>query len=101
MKYTLITLGAAALLSMGSIAVADEPTQGPIAMTDAQMDQIVAGGAQGEFILTIGAQGKTDVIICASPCSGGNLDGGPHNEKGLDQGEKNGGNDMVWANAPS
>ena len=44
MKNTLITLTATALLAMGSIAVADEPTQGPIAMTDAQMDSIVAGG---------------------------------------------------------
>jgi hypothetical protein len=52
MKYTLITLGAAALLSMGSIAVADEPTQGPIAMTDAQMDQVVAG-ARGADLMEV------------------------------------------------
>ena len=42
MKNTLITLTATALLAMGSVAVADK-TQGAITMTDAQMDQVVAG----------------------------------------------------------
>jgi len=44
MKNTLIALTATAVMSFGSIAVADEPTQGPIAMTDTQMDSVVAGG---------------------------------------------------------
>jgi len=44
MKNTLIALTATAVMSFGSIALADE-TQGPIAMTDTQMDQIVAGHA--------------------------------------------------------
>jgi hypothetical protein len=45
MKNTLITLTATALLAMGSVAIADEPTQSPVMMTDAQMDQMVAGDA--------------------------------------------------------
>ena len=44
MKNTLITLSATALLAMGSVAIADE-TQGPVMLTDAQMDQMVAGRA--------------------------------------------------------
>ena len=64
MKNTLITLGAAALLSMGSIAVADQPTQGPIAMTDAQMDQVVAGaGYRRVYVSGPGApQGDNEIV---------------------------------------
>ena len=49
MKNTLITLTATALLAMGSVAVADK-TQGAITMTDAQMDQVVAGNRGADLM---------------------------------------------------
>ena len=42
MKKTLIALTATVAMSLGSIALADE-AQGPMMMTDAQLDTIVAG----------------------------------------------------------
>jgi len=97
MKNTLISLSATALLAMGSAAVAEE-TQGPIAMTDAQMDNIIAGGGpQGLYYLTINSNGRSAVIICVGNCYVFNLDGGPNNDiKGLNQGDNNSGNGMHW-----
>ena len=42
MKTTSIALVAVLLMCFGSVALADE-AQGPVIMTDAQMDQVVAG----------------------------------------------------------
>ena len=43
MKKLLIALAGFAVMSFGSIALADE-IQGPVVMTDAQMDNVVAAG---------------------------------------------------------
>ena len=43
MKTTLIALTAATALSLGSFTLAGE-AQGPVALSDAQMDNVVAGG---------------------------------------------------------
>lgn len=48
MKTTIIALTAAAAMSLGSIALADE-TQGPVMLTDIQMDHIVAGAGGVTF----------------------------------------------------
>jgi hypothetical protein len=66
MKNTLITLTAAALLSMGTIAIADEPTQGPIAMADAEMDQVVAGNrslAHKAYILAEPGSPQGEIVL--------------------------------------
>jgi hypothetical protein len=66
MKNTLITLTAAALLSMGTIAIADEPTQGPIAMADAEMDQVVAGNrryAHQAYILEESGKPQGEIVL--------------------------------------
>ena len=44
MKTTLIALTATAVMSFGSVALANE-TQGPVMLTDAQMDNVVAAGS--------------------------------------------------------
>jgi hypothetical protein len=62
MKKTLITLTAVAAMSFGSLAIADE-AQGPIMMTDAQLDTMVAGRAMDVFWDPTGGEEETGAYV--------------------------------------
>ena len=46
MKRTLIALTAAAAMAFGAVALAEATVEGPVMLTDAEMDSMVAGATQ-------------------------------------------------------